>query len=167
MKPFALATLLLAACAAAVAPAQTVYKSVGPDGKVTYADKPPTSGRLEKTMSFENLPSSALPASASSYVEQLRRMHARDAAQAAARPAEAAARGVVLYSAPWCGYCRKAKAYLAGKGIAYRDIDVDTPDGMNAFAQVGGRGIPVLVADGRRVQGFTAAAYDAVFAAGK
>ena len=160
MNRLALVALLSAFAAAAPALAQTVYKSVGPDGKVTYGDKAPTTGRLEKTMRFENLPSSELPASASSYVEQLRRMHARDAAQAAAE----LPKGVVLYGAAWCGYCKKAKAYLAGKGIAYRDIDVDTPDGMTAFAQVGGRGIPVLVANGRSVRGFTAAAYDALLA---
>lgn len=160
MKSPALVALLCAALAATAPLAQTVYKSVGPDGRTTYSDKPPATGRLEKTMSFENLPSSELPASASSYVEQLRRMHARDAAQAAAQMPK----GVVLYGAPWCGYCKQAKAYLAGKGIAYRDVDVDTPDGMAAFAQVGGRGIPVLVANGRSVRGFTAAAYDALLA---
>lgn len=143
------------------AQAQTVYKSVGADGQVVYSDKPPTTGRLEKTMSFENLPSSALPASASSYVEQLKRMHARDAAQPAAAPPQ---HGVVLYSAPWCGYCRKAKAWLAGKGVAYRDIDVETPDGIAAFARVGGSGIPVIVTEGHSVTGFSNAAYDALFA---
>ena len=158
----ALRFALLLACAAS-AQAQTVYKSVGADGRVVYSDKPPVTGRLEKTMSFENLPSSTLPASASSYVEQLKRMHARDAAQAAAAPPPQ--HGVVLYSAPWCGYCRKAKAWLAGKGIAYRDIDVETPDGMAAFAGAGGGGgIPVIVADGHRVSGFSSAAYDALFA---
>jgi glutaredoxin len=155
------ALLLLLLCAVAV-PAQTVYKSVGADGQVVYSDKPPATGRIEKTMRFENLPSSALPASASSYVEQLKRMHARDAAQAAAAPPQ---RGVVLYSAPWCGYCRKAKAWLADKGVAYRDFDVETPDGAAAFARAGGGGgIPVIVADGRRLSGFSSAAYDALLA---
>jgi glutaredoxin len=156
--------LLLAALAGAVA-AQTVYKSVGADGRVVYSDRPPAGGRLEKTLTFENLPSSALPASASSYVEQLKRMHARDAAQAAAAPAQA---GVVLYTASWCGYCRKARAWLGAKGIAYRDVDVETPDGIAAFASVGGgSGVPVIVADGRRLAGFSAPAYDALFASRK
>ena len=67
------AILLLVCAWATTAPiAQTLYKSVGPDGKVVYGDRPPAEGRIEKTMKFESLPSSALPASASSYVEQLR-----------------------------------------------------------------------------------------------
>jgi hypothetical protein len=36
--------------------------------------------------------------------------------------------------------------------------------GMAAFARADGRkGVPLLVADGQRVQGFTRSAYDAVF----
>jgi len=147
-------------CATTASPAQTVYKSVGPDGRVVYSDKPPAGGKVEKTMTFDNLPASTLPASASSYVEQLRRMHARDAAQAAAAPPE----GVVLYSAAWCGHCRQAKAWLAGHGVAYREVDVETPAGVEAFAQAGGgRGIPLLVANGRRVQGWSPAAYESLF----
>jgi glutaredoxin 3 len=32
---------------------------------------------------------------------------------------------VTIYTSAWCGYCRRAKALLDGKGIAYREIDVD------------------------------------------
>jgi glutaredoxin len=70
-----------------------------------------------------------------------------------------------LYSAAWCGFCKRAKAYLAGKGITYQDFDIDTKDGMTAFAQAGGgKGVPLLLARGQRVQGFSPAAYDALFA---
>ncbi|WP_442957773.1 glutaredoxin domain-containing protein [Polaromonas sp.] len=139
--------------------AQNLYKSVGPDGRVVYSDRPPTEGRIEKTMRFENLPSSALPASASSYVEQLRRM------RASATPSTPPTNGVVLYSATWCGYCKQAKAYLASKGVTYQEVDIDTNNGMTAFAQSGGgKGVPLLLASGQRVQGFSPAAYDALFA---
>lgn len=66
--------------------------------------------------------------------------------------------------ATWCGYCKAAKAYLAQKGIAYRELDVDTPVGKAAFAQIGGRGVPVLLTNGQRLSGFSAQSYDAVFA---
>lgn len=155
--------MLLACASVAVAGAQTVYKSVGPDGRVVYSDHPPANGRVEKTMTFENLPSSELPASSSSYVEQLRRMHARDAA-AQASAATSAGAGPVLYAAAWCGYCKKARAWLGGHGVAYREVDVETPAGVEAFAQAGGgRGIPLLVANGRRVQGWSPAAYESLF----
>jgi glutaredoxin len=70
---------------------------------------------------------------------------------------------VTLYSAAWCGYCRRAKAYLAQNGIAYDDIDVDTPDGRAAFEQVGKDGVPLLVSGKKRVRGFRPEGYDAFF----
>ena len=153
----ALAALLWLSTAPAAA--QTLYRSTGPDGRTVYSDKPPTEGRVDKTMNFENLPSSPVPAATLSYVEQLRRMRASSPPP----PVE----GLVLYSASWCGYCRKAKAYLAAKGAPYQEIDIDTPTGRNAFAQAGGgKGVPLLISkSGQRAQGFSAAAYDALLAA--
>jgi glutaredoxin len=74
---------------------------------------------------------------------------------------------VTLYMAPWCGYCRAAKAYLSQKNVVYRELNVDTPVGKTAFAQIGGRGIPVLLTQGKRINGFTPQADDAVFVAKK
>ncbi len=148
---------LLLACPASVA-AQTLYRSVTPDGKVVYSDHPPAQGRVVKTLTPADSASTTLPVSA---VEQLRRLQAL-APTVARRPAGG---GVVLYSAAWCGYCKKAKAYLDGRGVAYREVDIDTQDGLAAYAQDGGgKGIPLLIADGGRVQGFSPAAYDALFA---
>ena len=150
--------LLWSASASAAQDAQTVYKSVGPDGRTIYSDRPPAEGRLDKTMMFENLPSSPLPASTSAYVEQLRR-------QVPPSSASTPRSAVVLYSAAWCGFCKGAKAYLAGKGIRYQEFDIGTKEGMAAFAYAGGsRVVPLLLVDGQRVQGFTPAAYDALFA---
>ena len=141
--------------AATALDAQTVYKSIGPDGKVVYSDSPPVDGKNARKMKFDNLPASPLPAAARASVEQLKR------STSTAVPATTA---VVLYSASWCGYCKAAKAYLGARGIAYREIDVDTESGQAAFAQAGGgSGVPLLVAGGQRVQGFSQAAYDALF----
>jgi glutaredoxin len=143
--------------------AQTLYKSVGPDGKTVYSDRPPPDGRIQKTLKFENLPTSTLPADSTSYVEQLRRMRAASPA-----PAPAAVSGVVLYSAVWCGYCKLAKTYLASKGVAYQEIDIDTKAGLAAMVQAGGgKGVPLLIAGEQRVQGFSEPAYDAFFATRK
>ena len=138
--------------------ADAMYKSVRPDGRVVYSDRPPAEGRIEKTIALENLPSSPLPKETYSYVEQLKKLKAL-------APNVVPREGIVLYSATWCGYCAKAKAYLLGKGISYQNIDIDTNDGRTAFAQAGGgKGVPLLLAGGQRIQGFSAAAYDELFA---
>jgi len=149
--------LLCSASLATVATAQTLYKSVTPDGRILYSDHPPVQGQVVKTLAQSAAPSTALPVSA---VEQLRKLRAL--APAIAAPSTD---GVVLYSAAWCGYCKKAKAYLTEKAIAYREVDIDTPDGLAAFAQAGGgKGVPLLVAGAQRVQGFSPASYDQLFA---
>ena len=162
MRALRIVCLIVCAIAlAAAVSAQTVYKSLGPDGRVVYSDRAPASGHLEKTMKFADLPSSALPASAASFMEQFRRTHPSDAGLAV----PVSGGGTILYSAAWCGYCKQAKAWLAAQGVAYQDIDVDTPSGMASLAQVSGGkgGIPVLVAKGQKVSGFSTAAYAAIF----
>lgn len=141
----------------ALAPAfgQVLYKYVTPEGKVVYTDHPPPQGKLLKTITPDPAPVTALPTSAA---EQLRRLQEL-------RPASAQIGGTVLYSAVWCAYCTKAKAWLSAKGIAYREVDIDTPDGMASFAQAGGgKGVPLLLARGQRVQGFSPQSYEQVFA---
>lgn len=80
---------------------------------------------------------------------------------AGAKRAVAAADPVILYSAEWCGWCRKAKRHLDGLGVDYQIRDVDIPANMqDLVAKTGQRGIPVLDVGGRIVTGFSADAYD-------
>ncbi|MDP3032408.1 MAG: glutaredoxin family protein [Rhodocyclaceae bacterium] len=152
--------LVFIACALAsmVVLSATLYKSVGPDGKISYSDQPPRQGQVVMTRTFEVGPSTSLPPSAADQLERMK----------SAKTAAAPAAGVVLYSAAWCGYCQKAKAYLADKRIPYREVDIDTKDGLATFAQAGGgKGVPLLTAGTQRVQGFSVAAYNAFFANNK
>ncbi len=71
--------------------------------------------------------------------------------------------GVVLYSAEWCGACRKAKRHLARRGVAYEERDIDQPVHADALVKkTGSRAIPVLDVNGRVITGFSASTYDAL-----
>ncbi len=148
--------------------AQVLSKSTGSDGKVHYSDRPNTEGRAETTMEMPSLPSNQVPGLTHSYVEQLRALKEWEADYARKNPGNQVPTrtGVVLYSASWCGYCKLAKSYLAQHKVAYQEIDVDTKGGKAEFAQVRkrGGGIPLLVAENKKVEGFTSAGYDAFFA---
>jgi len=68
---------------------------------------------------------------------------------------------VVLYSADWCGWCRKAKRHLDGMGINYEIRDIDIPENLNDLvAKTGQKGIPVLDVGGRIVTGFAPDQYE-------
>jgi glutaredoxin len=159
-----------ALAAAAAASGQVLYKSIGPDGKVSYTDRPPAQGSVEKTLKIDDLPNTALPTKTLAELEQLRQKAAKGAAQASTTAAgkgdsPPVVSGVTLFAASWCGYCRKARAYLAQKQVAYQEVDIDTPDGKMAFVQAGGQGgIPLLLARGRKLRGFSEPAYDDLFA---
>jgi glutaredoxin len=72
---------------------------------------------------------------------------------------------VVLYSATWCGACRKAKRYLDRQGIAYEERDVDNPHhAAELVRKTGQRGIPVLEVRGRIMTGFSEQGYDRLIA---
>jgi len=68
---------------------------------------------------------------------------------------------VVLYSADWCGWCKKAKRHLDGLGINYEIRDIDIPQNLDDLvAKTGQKGIPVLDVGGRIVTGFAPKEYD-------
>ncbi len=70
-------------------------------------------------------------------------------------------REIILYSAEWCGACKKAKRYLSRNGIDYDERDVDTRRYADELVQkTGRRSIPVLDVDGRVFTGFDPSAYD-------
>ncbi|MES2353697.1 MAG: DUF4124 domain-containing protein [Pseudomonadota bacterium] len=156
MKTF---IILLLFCLPLSAQAGTVYKTIDANGKTVYSDQPPASGKAAKTLNFSDLPSTPLPAQPNSNQNV-----APKPLQTKPLERQADTGQPKLFVAQWCGYCKKAKAYLAEKHISYQEYDIDTADGKRAFAEVGGgRGIPVLVRNGQRIQGFSRTAYDALF----
>lgn len=81
----------------------------------------------------------------------------------ASAAAASGGRQIVLYSAVWCGACKKAKKYLDAKGVAYTVRDVDDPAiAEELLRKTGERGIPVIDVGGRVLTGFSAKAYDAL-----
>jgi glutaredoxin len=141
--------------------AGTMYKSIGPDGRTIYTDAPPADARNTRQIKGESLPSSPVP-------DEIRRFREEMLKSANLRSNidhAPSSSNTLLYTAQWCGYCKKAKAYLGGRSIAYQEIDIETDTGKRAFAAVGGSsGIPLLILKGKRTSGFTREGYDELFA---
>ena len=145
--------------------AETLYKVIGADGKTTYTDRPPADAKSTTAMQFSDAPSTPLPDSVMRYQAELQKGMQGRLAQAKQLDAIGT---VTLFSATWCGHCTKAKAYLRSKRISFQEFDIDTPSGGRAYFEAGGkRGVPLLMAGGKRLEGFSDGAYDYFFAAKK
>jgi glutaredoxin 3 len=64
---------------------------------------------------------------------------------------------IQVYSTRWCGYCVRAKALLASRGIDYEEISLDHDPGFRQklFDLTGGWTVPQILIDGRPIGGYT------------
>ena len=70
----------------------------------------------------------------------------------------ASGRGIKLYTTARCGYCKRARAYLASRGLAYTEYDVETSSvGRADYARLKGRGVPIIFVGDQRMDGYTEA----------
>ena len=70
--------------------------------------------------------------------------------------ADKTAKKVVIYSTPKCPICKRARAYLDKKGVAYEDIDVsaDEEAAHEMIHRSGQMGTPVIFVGNRMMLGF-------------
>jgi glutaredoxin len=140
--------LLLALLALPLTAASEIYRWTDAQGKVHYSDNPPPEAKAKQIKVRIN--SIEGPAVVSTV---------RDAP--AAKPKDR----VRVFTAVWCGYCKKAKAYLAGRGVPFEEVDVEATDrGRREFEQIGGSGVPVILVGNQRMDGFEAQGLEAMLA---
>lgn len=139
---FALAGLagLLAAGVFAPLHAQQVYRIVGPDGKVTFSDKPPLDTKANAQV--------ATPAAASG------------AGTGAALPFElrnvVSRYPVTLYTGPNCAPCGSGRNFLSGRGIPFSERTVNTNDDVEALQRLSGSAsLPFLTIGGQQLKGYS------------
>ena len=75
------------------------------------------------------------------------------------------ASNVIIYSAPWCAFCKTEKQYLKHLGVAFTTRDIEEDEGAmdELLAKVGGEtsSVPVTDIDGVIIRGFDRAKIDA------
>jgi glutaredoxin len=133
--------LLALACVAAwglSAHAQPVYRVVGPDGKVTFSDKPPADAKPAATAGGGSRPTDNKPA----LPYELQQL--------------AGKYPVTLYSANGCGPCDSGRALLTKRGIPFTEKTVNTNEDLTAFGRISKENaLPLLMIGGQAVKGFS------------
>lgn len=71
---------------------------------------------------------------------------------------------VKIYSTPTCPFCQRAKLFLKGRGVDFREIDVaaDREKAAEMVKLSGQRGVPVIVVGNEVVVGFDQAKLEAL-----
>jgi glutaredoxin len=146
--------VLSAAFIAFTSTAQVVYLGKDTSGNVTLSKEPPPD--------FAAMPKSQAPSS--SRVPVNSRSAHKTPGNGPAKVRTSFAQGeLVLYAAGWCPYYRQTRDYFRERGIAYTEVDIDSPEGKGAFAEGdggSGKDIPLLVDGDRKAWDFSASYYE-------
>lgn len=123
--------------------AQTVYRIVGPDGKVTFSDKPPATVEQGK-VTGTGVGAGGAAANASGLPYELRQVVAKYP--------------VTLYTAPQCAPCATGRSMLTARGVPFTERTVSSTEDITQFKQVMGEGsLPVLTVGSQRLKGLSEA----------
>ncbi len=139
----AAAITALVALASMSAQAQSVYRIVGPDGKVTFSDKPAVAAANVTTRATNSRPVDANPQNGNLPYE-LRQVVARYP--------------VTLYSSAGCVPCNAARLMLQGRGIPYAEYTISSNDDVEALQRLSGdKSLPFLTIGGQKIKGYAEA----------
>lgn len=141
--PFAarLAALCAVACAAVALPAaaQTVYRIVGPDGKVTFSDRAPDA---QTAPDIANCRRSGGGGGSSSLPYELQQVAARFP--------------VVLYTGSDCAPCTSARNLLINRGVPFTERTVSTNEDIDALQRLSGStSLPFGTIGSQQLSGFS------------
>ena len=116
------------------------YKIVGPDGKVTYTDKPPTASDIR----VNNGPSATANGNAAGGIPYETR-------QAMAKFP------VTLYASKGCSPCDEAREALRKRGVPYSEYSVNLSADVAALqSRFGGSTVPVIAIGSQTMKGYSA-----------
>ena len=118
--------------------AQGVYKIVGPDGKVTFSDKPPAAGQATTAGSGGSASNNAggdLPF-------ELRQV--------------ASKYPVTLYTSAQCAPCDTGRTLLKSRGVPFNEKTISTPEDSEALQRLAGEpSLPFATIGGQKLKGLS------------
>jgi len=122
------------------AQAQTVYRIVGADGKVTFSDKPPVTEQQGKIAATGV--GAAAAASGTSLPFELRQVVSKYP--------------VTLYTSADCAPCASGRSLLTSRGVPFTERTVSTNEDIAALQKLSGQNsLPVLTIGTQRIKGFS------------
>jgi len=132
---------LAASLSAYSASAQQVFRIVGPDGKVTFSDKPPPASANARVTAAAT-DNSARGAASSSLPFELRKV--------------AGQYPVTLFTGDNCGPCGSARSLLTTRGVPFTEKTVTTNEDSQALQRLSGESVlPFMTIGSQQLKGFS------------
>lgn len=132
---------LAAGLTASSASAQQVFRIVGPDGKVTFSDKPPPASSSARVTAAAS-DSSARGVASSSLPFELRKV--------------AGQYPVTLFTGDNCGPCGSARSLLTTRGVPFTEKTVTTNEDSQALKRLSGESVlPFATIGSQQLKGFS------------
>ena len=115
--------------------AAQVYRSVGPDGRVVYSDKPPAANARDNAPAGAGTGAGGLPYQLNQVAQRF---------------------PVTLYSGKDCAPCDSGRNLLVNRGIPFTEKTVNTDADVKALQRLtGDTNLPVATVGGQRLSGFS------------
>lgn len=127
-----------------------LFKWVDDHGNVHYGDSPPENAKLKR---ITGKVSSYTSVSVEDFVYDPGNITERNRSK-----------GVVMYSASWCGYCKKAAIHFRKNNIPFTEHDIEKSEqAALQYKKLNGRGVPIILIGDQRMNGFNATAFDRIY----
>lgn len=125
------------------AQAQTVYRIVGPDGRVTFSDKPPVAkDKTNDKVTATDRSGRPLDVAGASLPFELRQVVTRFP--------------VTLYTASTCAPCAAGRNQLISRGVPFTERTVNTNEDIDALQRLSGENsLPLLTIGGQKIKGYS------------
>ena len=140
-----------------------IYKWVDEQGRVQFSDTAPEAGtqaEAEKVIIRPDINTvKGADVSVSDYLQtvQEKRQEAEKLEAERQKP-------VVMYSTTWCGVCKRARKYFVANNIPFSEYDIEKSErGRKDYANLNGRGVPVILVGKKRMDGFSLARFKQMY----
>jgi glutaredoxin len=71
---------------------------------------------------------------------------------------------IILYSAQWCGVCKRARRFFLEKKIPFEEYDVaKSQRGRRDFKRLQGKGVPIILVGDQRMNGFSPERFESIY----
>ena len=121
--------------------AQTLYRSVGPDGRVTFSDQPPATQAKVTTLSAEGRDASAANAALPYELRQV-----------------ASKYPVTLYTSKECAPCDEGRTLLRSRGVPFTEKTITSNEDTESLKRIADTtSLPLLTVGSQQIKGYSAA----------